>query len=338
MTSIFISYRRDDASGHAGRLFDRLVARFGADHVFMDVSDIQPGQNFEQAIERTLARCDHLLAVVGPQWLSILTARETIGDDFVRNEIAAALSRGTTVIPVLVGGAEMPTGAQLPAELAAFAKRQAVTIHDHVFDEDAARLVKFLAGGTDSAETPRLGRRMRRPALWASLALAASAIAGAWWLWPSRGSEEMVTPGAVPAAVTPVATAPAAAPAAAPVAAAPAAGPTPSEPDVDGDWIAEMQKPGQPLFRIRMTLARSGSEVIGTVTYPTGQATILDGEYADGRMTFHTSHVPQFESVPATIRFQARVNGDVITLTTADDGGVATGSARRVAAMQSQPR
>ena len=173
MTSIFISYRRDDAGGHAGRLSDRLVARFGSERVFMDVSDIQPGQNFEQAIERTLARCDHLLAVIGPQWLTSLTARQATGEDFVRSEIAAALSRGTTVIPVLVGGAEMPTAAQLPTELAAFARCQAVTIQDHVFDEDAARLVKFLAGGTDSVEAPNPRRRVSRPALWASLALAA---------------------------------------------------------------------------------------------------------------------------------------------------------------------
>ena len=313
MTSIFISYRRDDASGHAGRLSDRLVARFGPERVFMDVSDIQPGQNFEQAIERTLARCDHLLAVIGPQWLTTLTARRTAGDDFVHSEIAAALSRGTTVIPVLVGGAEMPTAAQLPADLAAFARCQAVTIQDHVFDEDAARLVRFLAGGTDSVDTPHPGRRVSRPALGISLALAASTLAGAWWFWPGRGPEDAVT------------------------SSAPAA-PTPSEPDVDGDWIAEMQKAGQPPFRIRMTLARSGNDVIGTVTYPTGQATILDGQYVDGRMTFHTSHVPQFESSPATIRFQARVNGDVITLTTADAGGVATGSARRVAAVSDRPR
>jgi hypothetical protein len=311
MTSIFISYRRDDASGHAGRLSDRLVARFGSERVFMDVSDIQPGQNFEQAIERTLARCDYLLAVIGPQWLTSLTARQATGEDFVRSEIAAALSRGTTVIPVLVGGAEMPTGAQLPADLAAFARCQAVTIQDHVFDEDAARLVKFLAAGTDSVETPHPGRRVSRRALWASLALAAGILAGAWWLWPGRGPGETVTSSA-------------------------AVAPTPSEPDVDGDWIAELQKAGQPPFRIRMTLARSGSDVIGTVTYPTGQATILDGQYVDGRMTFHTSHVPQFESAPATIRFQARVSGDVITLTTADEGGVATGSARRVGAVQPQ--
>ena len=156
MTSVFISYRRDDAGGHAGRLSDRLVARFGAERVFMDVSDIQPGQNFEQAIGRTLAQCDHLLAVIGPQWLSRLAARQAAGEDFVRSEIAAALSRGTTVIPVLVGGARMPSGAELPTELAALARCQAVTIQDHVFDEDAARLVRFLAGGDDASDKPIL--------------------------------------------------------------------------------------------------------------------------------------------------------------------------------------
>lgn len=33
MQGIFISYRRDDSAGHAGRLFDRLVARFEYRHL-----------------------------------------------------------------------------------------------------------------------------------------------------------------------------------------------------------------------------------------------------------------------------------------------------------------
>jgi hypothetical protein len=311
MTSVFISYRRDDAGGHAGRLSDRLVARFGAERVFMDVADIQPGQNFEQAIGRTLAQCDHLLAVIGPQWLSSLAVRQPAGEDFVRSEIAAALSRGTTVIPVLVGGAKMPSGADLPAELVALARCQAVTIQDHVFDEDAARLVRFLAGGDDASDTPILKGRVPRRALPATLGVAAVALAATWWLWPVRAPEATAAP---PAAVAQ----------------------EDADPDVDGDWIAELQKAGQPPFRIRLTLARAGTQVIGTVIYPTGEASILDGQYANGRMTFHTSHIPQFDSVPATIRFQVRVDGDVLTLTTADDGGVATGSARRVAPVQRQ--
>jgi hypothetical protein len=83
MTNVFISDRRDDAGGHARRLSDRLIARFGADNVFMDVQDIQPGQNFEQAIEQTLARCDHMLVVIGPRWLAdaVGLIRRWTGDD-----------------------------------------------------------------------------------------------------------------------------------------------------------------------------------------------------------------------------------------------------------------
>jgi TIR domain-containing protein len=45
---IFISYRRDDASYAAGRLYDHLVARFP---IFMDVDTIKPGADFVEAIE-----------------------------------------------------------------------------------------------------------------------------------------------------------------------------------------------------------------------------------------------------------------------------------------------
>ena len=56
VSSFFISYRRQDTSGHAGRLMDRLAAQFGGDRVFMDVQDVRPGQNFATSIEETLAQ------------------------------------------------------------------------------------------------------------------------------------------------------------------------------------------------------------------------------------------------------------------------------------------
>lgn len=131
LKSVFISYRRDDAAGHAGRLSDRLVARLGAARVFMDVEDIAPGQNFAQAIESTLSKCDGVLAVIGPRWLETIRTRMAGGEDFVRHEIAVALAAGLTVIPVLVGGAKMPGAADLPPELAAFSRCQAVEIRDN---------------------------------------------------------------------------------------------------------------------------------------------------------------------------------------------------------------
>ena len=64
--AIFISYRRTDSEGEAGRLFDDLVRAFGEDSVFMDVADISPGLDFRQAIDDNVASCGVLLAVIGP--------------------------------------------------------------------------------------------------------------------------------------------------------------------------------------------------------------------------------------------------------------------------------
>jgi hypothetical protein len=77
MAGIFISYRRDDASGHAGRLFDRLAARFGRDRVFMDVTDIAPGEDFTPVIETNIGAAELLVAVIGPQWISATDEKGT---------------------------------------------------------------------------------------------------------------------------------------------------------------------------------------------------------------------------------------------------------------------
>jgi hypothetical protein len=69
MASIFVSYRRTDAAGHAGRLYDQLVNRFGAANIFKDLDSMEPGADFAEVIEATVARCDALIAVIGSDWL-----------------------------------------------------------------------------------------------------------------------------------------------------------------------------------------------------------------------------------------------------------------------------
>ena len=69
--AIFISYRRDDSEGEAGRLFDDLTRAFGGDAVFMDVSGIDPGIDFRKAIDDNVACCGVLLAMIGPTWATI---------------------------------------------------------------------------------------------------------------------------------------------------------------------------------------------------------------------------------------------------------------------------
>ena len=182
MSTFFISYRRQDSGGHAGRLLDRLAARFGSDHVFMDVQDIQPGQNFATAIEQTLARCSHVIAVVGPRWLELLRQRAAAGEDLVREEIAVALKRKLTVIPVLVGGADMPTTSDLPPGLAGFARCQAVEIRDNRFDDDCGDLLAALGAGRPTAAV--LSRRAMIGA-----AATAAVVAGAVYFSRARAAE-----------------------------------------------------------------------------------------------------------------------------------------------------
>ena len=129
---IFISYRRDDTEGEAGRLFDDLTREFGSNSVFMDVAGIRPGVDFVQAIEQNVADCGVLLAIIGPAWATITSAsgqrRLDDPNDFVALEIASALKREVPVIPVLVHGAKMPSQDQLPESLKSFSHRNSVEL------------------------------------------------------------------------------------------------------------------------------------------------------------------------------------------------------------------
>ncbi|MEA2008972.1 MAG: toll/interleukin-1 receptor domain-containing protein, partial [Chloroflexota bacterium] len=106
--TIFISYRRVDTAYAAGRLYDRLSARFGEENIFMDVEGLDPGVNFVETIEEAVASCNVLIALIGSQWLTVKAQqggrRLDNPEDFVRLEIAAALKRNIRVIPILVQG------------------------------------------------------------------------------------------------------------------------------------------------------------------------------------------------------------------------------------------
>src|SRR4051812_44678427 len=109
---IFISYRRDDSQDATGRLADRLGEVFGQENIFVDVVSTDLGLDFRRIVEQEVARCDVMLAIIGPGWLH---ARDSEGarrldnpKDLVRSEIAAGLTRGIPVIPVLMNGALLP--------------------------------------------------------------------------------------------------------------------------------------------------------------------------------------------------------------------------------------
>jgi TonB family protein len=145
---IFVSYRRSDSQGEAGRLFDDLVKHFGEDTVFMDVAGIEAGRDFRKAIEEGVTKCGVLLVMIGPEWLDAKDerGRRRLQDpsDFVRIETASALKRDIPVVPVLVRGAKMPSPEQLPEELKELAYRNCIELTHARWKSDIHLLVEAL--------------------------------------------------------------------------------------------------------------------------------------------------------------------------------------------------
>src|SRR5665213_428017 len=118
---IFISYRRDDSSGHVGRLYDALSAHFGRKRLFFDIDHIAPGQDFVRVLEDSLNRSSVMIVVMGKRWAGsgkIGARRIDDPNDFVRLEVASGLRRPELkLIPALLQGTKMPSASALPDDL-----------------------------------------------------------------------------------------------------------------------------------------------------------------------------------------------------------------------------
>jgi TIR domain len=204
MTGIFINYRRDDAPGVAGRLYDHLIRSFPRRDLFMDVDAIKPGLDFVKQLDNQVSHCDVLLALIGPKWLSEENERSKrlhSDRDYVRIEIAAALKRDIPVIPVLIDGAAMPDEDDLPENLKSLARRHALELRHTRFADDAdviaAALKDYLPG------------QKKKKLMWggvvAACLLGAAGLGTALYLWSGPGSN--VTP-ATPTVTQPTAVTP----------------------------------------------------------------------------------------------------------------------------------
>jgi TIR domain-containing protein/PASTA domain-containing protein/papain like protease len=193
MATIFISYRRSDSAGQAGRLYDHLGERFGADNVFMDVDTIDLGHDFKPALREAVGKCDIMLVVIGPDWLDATdpasgARRLENPNDWVATEIAEALTRNIAVIPVLVRGASLPPTDRLPTEIRGLVDRQAIALSDAQWRGGVNDLVERLEAVPRRREREMLASRVARIGVWrlsiaATVAVAAVAVS-VWWFWP----------------------------------------------------------------------------------------------------------------------------------------------------------
>jgi serine/threonine protein kinase/tetratricopeptide (TPR) repeat protein len=201
---IFISYRRSDSIAIVGRVYDRLVAAFGANNIFKDVDNIPAGVNFRAVLENEVSSCDVLLVIIGPNWSNILDSsgkrRLDNPEDPVRIEIETGLRRDDVlVIPVLVDNALMVTNDQLPGTLDELAYRNAAAVrNDPDFNRDIQWLIEQINHSFEVVKPAR-----RSPFIWIGAGIVAilALILVVFALNANpRTSPSAATPGAVAAA------------------------------------------------------------------------------------------------------------------------------------------
>jgi hypothetical protein len=164
MTKIFINYRRLESAGHAGRIHDRLKREFGDDLLFMDVTAIPLGVNFAKYVTAEVAKCNLLLALIGPNWLDVQdnegNYRLDDPNDLVRLEIAAALARDIPVIPIVLDGARIPKSDELPEDIRELSMRNGLDVRHASFDGDMDKLITQLKGSLGIGDASK-GTRQR---------------------------------------------------------------------------------------------------------------------------------------------------------------------------------
>ena len=193
---IFLSYRREDTNAHANWIYTHLVSHLGPQQVFLDADNIPPGEDFVEYLGKSVASCDVLFAIIGRSWLTVTdeTGKPRLfnPEDFVVVEIEQALRRGVRVIPVLVGGAQMPQKIHLPEALWPLARKQKFDLPDNNFIAELNRLLKKLeatqGSGGDKNHTPTTSAQQIRDEITAVLsAKLQQALFNAHHIRTSRG-------------------------------------------------------------------------------------------------------------------------------------------------------
>lgn len=295
MSGVFISYRRDDQAGFAGRLADALEARFGADNVFRDIEDIHPGEDFVSVIDAQLESVDAMLVLIGPAWL---TASRDGGrrldepDDFVRMEIEAGLKSGKAMFPVLLGGAAMPAEKDLPPSIAALARRQALTLSDAGWTADVARLVAVL-----EPLLPAVQRRATRPwRVWGGVALVLMVL-----LFVGLKGFRPVRTAPVPSLVT-----------------------AEMAQSLAGRWQAQVKYDWGAEHAERFELRLENGEVHGTASYLGVARTIEQGTLRNAQLSFVTRSQETLGDGPArevTHRYRAQLKAGELQVVLESGGG-----------------
>lgn len=153
---VFISYRRQGGSDLAMLIRKSLQER--GYRVFLDYEGLRSGQ-FPKDLLAKIEEATDFLAILTPGCLDRITkahrkskvplsglfSRDDDRDDWVRTEIAHAISLGKNVVPVLADRFELPRKRDLPPDVAALTEFNGFSPRSELFEQSIDRLCdKFL--------------------------------------------------------------------------------------------------------------------------------------------------------------------------------------------------
>ncbi len=326
MSGVFISYRREDSSGYAGRLFDILSAHFGKENTYMDLDTIKGGDDFTAVIEEKISVCDVLLALIGDRWLTSTgedgNRRLDMAGDFVRLEIAKALERRVRVIPVLVGGATMPHREDLPDDLGPLSVHQAMDLRDAHFHADAELLVDVLNQIVPSvANRPAKVRSNRFVLTVSSLLAVAVATSGILFFRPGKPVAQTNSDSAAQKRIGSAnGTVPSTQANALEVEKSPK-GPAKGPRDVAGKWQATVKYDWGAVYAETFNFEVDGHDLSGTASFLELDRGIFDGRIEANQLTFMTKSQTALgdQTYEEKHYYKGTVEGDTIRLSMLTD-------------------
>lgn len=167
MKKIFLSYRREDTQAIAGRIYDKLEARWGEDCIFFDVDNIPLGADFRVHITNILRECGVVLVLIGPKWLEATKdgkRRIESSNDPVHMEINIALMEEIPIIPVLVDQTKMPMEAELPPSISSLSFRNGIRLDSGI--DFKVHLNRLILGIVKQIETKSKPDSMENSNIW----------------------------------------------------------------------------------------------------------------------------------------------------------------------------
>lgn len=149
MRTIFLSYRRKDTADDAQKIYERLKERFGSEVIFLDVENIELGDDFVDEITAALETAAYVLIAIGPDWLLLTDedGKRRLDDpeDMVRFEIRSALEAKKKIVPLLFGGTKMPRAGELPQDISPLVRKNGIAIRPEPdFETDVRDLLAGL--------------------------------------------------------------------------------------------------------------------------------------------------------------------------------------------------